>query len=177
MADSQFNLPNTEERYLAQDAEVNQLEEVTQEIVDSLSPEQIRSLENLIGEVVPDDPFEQLFGRRPEIPKELVDINSYEDDGSLKLDFIPIAIAYNFQSSAYYKSIDHAFNSYDRLVAKDARAESLDNKKEQAEFMRAIENHEAMKELIAKEKVEMTYEWVWDVKVNEKVRVLVPKRV
>lgn len=118
-----------------------------------------------------------LYAQKPELPKELADPNSYNDDGSLKIEFISLAINYDLQVQRFNNSLDHAFKYADHFLDKEQRTHTQNNSSGKTQIRRQSESHSTMMELLLKLKTNMMYEWVWDSEKQEKVRMLVPKRM
>ena len=118
-----------------------------------------------------------LNSKKPTIPKQLADPNSYDKEGNLNKEFLPLAIMYNLQVAAFNKSVDRVFRLAEVKLDRKGFNESMTNNRTRQSSQTQSQSHDAMMEVLAKLRQEMTYEWVWDIEKQESIRVLVPKRV
>lgn len=118
-----------------------------------------------------------LNSKKPTIPKQLADSNSYDKEGNLKKEFLPLAVMYNLQVAAFNKSVDRVFRLAEVKLNRIGFNESLTNNRTRQANQTQSQSHDALMEVFAKLRQEMTYEWVWDIEKQERIRVLVPKRV
>ena len=121
--------------------------------------------------------FDSLYAGAPIQPKELADPSSYNEDSTLKAEFLPKAIVYAWQIAQFRAKVNHTWRKVDGFIKTTGEQEERAHRALSSLMEMLAKSQEQKMQMIAKYKTEMEYEWTWDNLKQERIRQSVPKRV